>query len=800
VNRRQSTDGGIGEIVAKNLGQIIRFLRFDGAALYSSVPDLNVLWPLAFHGDLRGRVLPAVPGVQLVGTAFNSALPIVADAATIVAMGGSWLRAEGANTAIVLPLCSGSETSGVLALFSRYVLGVEPQTLRAVTIFVAHLNSALRRAPLLVISDIQRHQIEAVTRIIGAATSAKLTDERALYEMIAREARRLTGAHTVAFARSTQQYAFSEGRDGQGKRRSLVHSFKRARKSTKRTCTVLRRALPLHDLTLSLSWRSSFHPTAHQWRLVDLIASGLAAVEDVRARVAMAEKERHTQYLADVSRALAVSLDLSVVLDTIQHLFVPTSADCVAVDLVGVDEREVEERVPNDCRRRLHEAMRVSATAGEVAQGHSAGERFDPPLEGDLVESVIVPMIEGGRVIGSIAFGRSSARGPATVEDCALYDELTSYAAAAVVNAASFRKERDTAEILQLALLPTMLPADGRLIFDAAYAPAGDEAHVGGDWYDVFALDQDRFAVSIGDVGGHGMRAAITMNVARLAFRTAALGMDDPLRVLERGDAVLRLEHEAPLVTAIYGIVDLQRNIFSYASAGHLPPLLINDDGAITALPTHGIPLGTGFTVERVRFEAALKPGDTLVLYTDGLVEYARDFLAGERRLHELLQRLIDQRPRATLARDLHAATFNNGAIQNDDVAVLTISMRPAKRSMHVQMPAVPSSVPLLRLVLGEFWGEAPSKRSELSDFLLATGEAIANSVEHAYPHSDGTVSVRASYDGAGIRVEIADKGRYKTGGSAPDRGFGTVIMRALAHEVNIFGNDEGTLVRLAFR
>ncbi len=694
------TEGAIDEVIARSLRQIVRFLRFDGAVLYSWAPDLNVLWPLTSCGDLFGRVPPALPDLGLVGAAFGSAAPLIADHAVIASMGEAWLQAENVRTAVALPLGAGAETIGVLTVFSLRGIHVDQQMLRAVSVFARQLSSAMRRAPLLATADIQRRQIEAVTKIVAAAAAEKIVDETALYDTMACEARLLTGAHAVMFLRSERLYAFRENRHATPARRWRLRSFhRRARAPARVPRTVLRSEPVAQNLTLALVWRSSFMPTDQQRRLVELIANAVSAVEGLRVRVAMAEQTRRAQYLFDVSRALSASLDLQVVLEQVQKLFVPSSADCIAVftPYARGDDADAVARVFGNAPSLLNDAVGSVSMAGAEATGRYTCERFEPPLEGDIAEAVIVPMVSEGRGIGSVGFGRSTARGSAGPEDSALYVELASYAAAAITNVASFRKERDIADILQHALLPTVLPVDPRVLFAAAYVPAGAQAHVGGDWYDVFMLDNDRFAVSIGDVCGHGTYAAVTMNVVRLALRTAALGEQDPLRVIERADAVLGLEREPPMVTAIYGIVDLKRRAFSYACAGHLPPLLVKCDGSMATLPTFGVPLGIGFTSERKRFETVLAPGDTLVLYTDGLVEYARDSLEGDRRLHELLQTLIDRGSHATLAGDLHAVTFGSGAVQSDDVAVLTMSLRPAERATPWEMLSVPSSLPAPR-------------------------------------------------------------------------------------------------------
>ena len=688
----QHTEGTIDDLIARNLQQTIRFLRFDGAVLFSWAPDLNVLWPLTTSGHIFACIPPTLPHLGLVGSAFTSAAPFLADRALIDSIGEGWLQMENARTFVALPLGAGVEIFGVLALFSRRVVDVDQQLLRAVSVFAKQLNSAMRRVPFLAPAAIQRRQMEAVTRLIATAAAEGTVDESVLYDTIARETQLLTGAQTVIFSRLDRLYAFGENRRGTLARRFRLSPLKRHVRTPDTTPhTVLRSALAVQNLTLAVLWRGSFVPTDAQRRLVELIANAVSAVEALRARVALAESARRAQYLSDVSRALSISLDLSVVLEQLQNLSVPSIADCIAVFAPYAHEHGSAGAAPvfGNCPRLLSDAVRSISMSSEGTTGPYIRERFEPPLEGDIAEVVIVPMLNEGQKVGGMGFGRSTTRGPAAAEDCTLYGELASHAAAAITNAASFRKEHDTAEILQHALLPTVLPADPRVLFGAAYVPGSAQAYVGGDWYDVFALDDDRFAVSIGDVCGHGMYAAVTMNVVRLALRTAAIGEGDPLRVIERADAVLMLEHEPPMVTAIYGIVDMQRRVFAYVSAGHPSPLHVKQNGSICALPTSGLPLGLGFSGSRERFETALPPGDTLVLYTDGLVEYDRNTIEGERRLHELLKILIEEGSVATLARDLHAVTFS-GAVQHDDVAVLTMSVLPPRAADEIAADAVP--------------------------------------------------------------------------------------------------------------
>ena len=136
----------------------------------------------------------------------------------------------------------------------------------------------------------------------------------------------------------------------------------------------------------------------------------------------------------------------------------------------------------------------------------------------------------------------------------------------------------------QNAALPKQLPAVPGMKFDAMYEAAGKDALVGGDWYDAFRLTDGRIVISVGDVMGSGLDAAVTMAAARQAIRGAAQVFPEPAAVLDAADRALRSEQPDRIVTAFLGIIDPVTGMLSYASAGHPPPLMWYPDGAIGEL------------------------------------------------------------------------------------------------------------------------------------------------------------------------------------------------------------------------
>jgi len=221
------------------------------------------------------------------------------------------------------------------------------------------------------------------------------------------------------------------------------------------------------------------------------------------------------------------------------------------------------------------------------------------------------------------------------------------------------------------AQLPAELPSTPLVDFDATYLPAEDLAKVGGDWYDVFALDSDRFFFSLGDVTGHGLEAALMMSRVRQAIVSFASVENDPAAILERTNRVLRM-HSDSMVTALCGVLNARSGELQYASAGHPPALIFGGQGPIRELSSNAPPLGIS---DRIRIPSShdrLDPGERLICYTDGIIENERDLIRGEARLREVLAQLTPfeyaEPARAVRERIL------GGRRGRDDVAILVIS------------------------------------------------------------------------------------------------------------------------------
>jgi len=243
---------------------------------------------------------------------------------------------------------------------------------------------------------------------------------------------------------------------------------------------------------------------------------------------------------------------------------------------------------------------------------------------------LVVPLVARGALIGAVRFERSADREEFAPIDLETADELAARAAVSIDNARLYVRERDTVLLLQRSLLPEHFPAVDGTQIAFRYRPGSVDAQVGGDWFDVIALPCRRVAIVLGDVMGSGLQAAGIMGQFRTAARTLARLDLTPAQVLRELDELAQSMSESHIATCVYAVYDPVSGECVMASAGHLPPLLINPGGGaeLVDLPP-GAPLGVGGQ-RYEELEFTVEPASALVLYTDGLVEdRSRDIDAG---------------------------------------------------------------------------------------------------------------------------------------------------------------------------
>lgn len=254
------------------------------------------------------------------------------------------------------------------------------------------------------------------------------------------------------------------------------------------------------------------------------------------------------------------------------------------------------------------------------------------------------------------------------------YDELKA-AQEQLIEKERLEKELQVAAEIQMSILPDALPAPAGFDFGGRILPA---RQVGGDFYDVFELGEDKLGVLIGDVADKGVPSAIFMARAHALIIAEADSSTSPGEVLRMVNThITRLEKSTQFVTALFGILDVKTGKFSYARAGHEPPLVVGAHGDVHRLPHEpGMALGLweDITLDENNFHLA--PGSLLVLYTDGMTD-CRDPLGkafGLERIKETMKDLRSESAQPACDRLLETlVNYQNGAKQDDDVTLVAI-------------------------------------------------------------------------------------------------------------------------------
>ncbi|MDR3032629.1 MAG: SpoIIE family protein phosphatase, partial [Kitasatospora sp.] len=410
---------------------------------------------------------------------------------------------------------------------------------------------------------------------------------------------------------------------------------------------------------------------------------------------------------------------------------------------------------------------------------------------------LVVPLRARGIVIGLLVVSRAGYREGFDRDDLAFTVELADRAGSSLDNARLYARERTAALTLQRTLLPQQVPQPPGVEVAYRYVPGSSGTEVGGDWFDVIPLPGERTALVVGDVMGHGLRAAATMGRLRTAVRVLA-ALDLPPEVVlrhvhELADDLAQGPDEALLATCVYAVFDPARRSLTVTKAGHIPPVLVvpgadaeparsggplpGGAGRVLDLPS-GAPLGVG-GVPFESVELRIPDGSLLALCTDGLVESRdKDLDVGLGRLVSVLEQ-----PYASIQQACEAVlgTMEQGR-EPDDVALLLARLgegRAEEPTAGWTLPAEPTAVSRARrLVRGTLadWGA-----EELTDTAeLLVSELVTNAVRYA----SAPIGVRLTL-GDLLLVEISDPlpdpPRERHAGAGDEGGRGLELVRRLA-------------------
>jgi PAS domain S-box-containing protein len=441
-------------------------------------------------------------------------------------------------------------------------------------------------------------------------------------------------------------------------------------------------------------------PTSFAGFVRPLEEAALGRRETVRLQKRMA-------FLAQAGLALDRSLELEETLRRLADITVPELAQLTVIDLVSPsgqistavacaleDEHareleQVRQEYPLDVRGghpvalalRTGESHLLSEMSTEyqreIAQGD---EHFQLMRRLRYHSAVVVPLVARRRVLGALSLLRMEDAPSFDPDDLVLAEDLARRAALAIDNARLFEATRHLARTLQESLLPSKLPRIEGVQLGARYRAAAQGQEVGGDFYDAFALADGRWGIVVGDVRGKGPRAAALTSQARYTIRALCdRGSGAVLEMLNQ--AVHRDSERLPerFLTAVVAVLERRENglAVELAAAGHPPPLILRADGSVQETAACGILIGVNPSVTYEPQRLELAPGESLVLYTDGLT----DARAPERILSERDLSALVSRGRGLDAPGLAGFLETNatdGGDPRDDIAILVVQVAAA--------------------------------------------------------------------------------------------------------------------------
>jgi serine phosphatase RsbU (regulator of sigma subunit) len=448
--------------------------------------------------------------------------------------------------------------------------------------------------------------------------------------------------------------------------------------------------------------------------VLELARRASLAIDNARLFSELHRVQIAESFMAEASRVLASSMDYGETLKRVTQLVVPQIADWCAIDLLS-EQGEIErvaahhvdparlalaERLDLDYRPTLDEPLGVPEVIRtgeariftdikpEALAGYACDSKHLELLSAVGANAVIiVPMIGAAGTIGAITLVSSESARKLSPADLALAERLARRAGTAVENARLYTERSRIAHTLQQALLPESLPDVPGAEIEARYCAAGKLNEVGGDFYDVLEHGAERWMLMIGDVCGKGPRAAGVTALARHTLRAAAMSGQTAPRMLETLHRALRLQPPgADLCTVC--LVTMERTPararLKVALAGHPPPLLIDPNGQARPIGRPGTLLGVFDSIEVTETGAELRPGETLLLYTDGVPEAGRPGIQlGEDGLVELCRKAPTLSLGELLEQIEHAALERAEESLRDDLALLGVRLsqiEPSRR------------------------------------------------------------------------------------------------------------------------
>ncbi|MEO7202807.1 MAG: SpoIIE family protein phosphatase [Candidatus Tumulicola sp.] len=553
--------------------------------------------------------------------------------------------------------------------------------------------------------------------------------------------------------------------------------------------------------------------SGHEFNPGDLdVASAVAArtavaIENVRILASERTTSQRLRFTGRVNEMLLDSRDLWSTMKAVATAIAEDLADACAVIKLEGDAIRVEAAAARnpiaaaamaalegqrplrpEVERRLARRLRERRSVVHDPDSPQRMKLRTWPYLADHIEAlrvrstVIVPLHSADATYGALTV-MFSEHSYEPLRDLPAIEDVAARASVAVERAETFERERNIASTLQKASLPTIIPKSKGLQFDAVYLPAGQQAEVGGDWYDALEFDDGSVVISVGDVTGRGIQATAIMSKVRHAMGMVPLHEVDPAKILDAAEWFLRKRYPEAIVTAFVATVNPERTSMQFANAGHLPPFL-RRHGQLLALEDAGLPLGLRYMETGAESRSIeLHEADLLVLFTDGLVEWNRNWDEGERAIERVLS------SRAVVATGAPAKLIARSCLPArpyDDVAILAVRVGHAPVWSFVA-DDVRAAVDARRSFVA-FLRRSPCEAHMVARAEVVFGELLGSVVRHA----PGPVEIQLYCNDATWKLHVIDSGDdFEASGTLPsdilsELGRGLYIVRQLAKRVRV--------------